>query len=194
MTKSSSFQGGSLSFKGDGKKSKKDKKSKKKAKKSKHSLKDGDASSSEQLLKNKQQQEAVVDGDDVDDYDDDELTEAEKKAMRLKRERQRAESEKIAKKSHRQRVEELNEKLSTLTELNDIPRVSAAGNGWSTRTKLLIRKIGNYFRTLQSSQVKSTFEFQPGLFPTFLQLTTNRTTTSAKQYDSNSMTATEEGL
>ena len=155
MTKSSSFQGGSLSFKGDGKKSKKDKKSKKKSKKSKHSLKDGDASSSEQLLKKQQLQERAV--DDHDDDDDDELTEAEKKAMRLKRERQRAESEKIAKKSHRQRVEELNEKLSTLTELNDIPRVSAAGNGWSIekcRQKNLIKIASG-----RCSLVKSTSNF-----------------------------------
>ena len=31
--------------------------------------------------------------------------------------------------SHRERVEQFNEKLGQLTELNDIPRVSAAGNG-----------------------------------------------------------------
>ena len=31
--------------------------------------------------------------------------------------------------SHRERVEQFNEKLGSLTELNDIPRVSAAGNG-----------------------------------------------------------------
>jgi hypothetical protein len=33
--------------------------------------------------------------------------------------------------SHRERVEQFNEKLGQLTELNDIPRVSAAGNGWT---------------------------------------------------------------
>ena len=37
--------------------------------------------------------------------------------------------EKIASQSHRERVETFNTKLSKLTELNDIPRVSAAGNG-----------------------------------------------------------------
>lgn len=31
--------------------------------------------------------------------------------------------------SHRERVEQFNEQLGKLTELNDIPRVSAAGNG-----------------------------------------------------------------
>eukprot|EP00956_Cyclotella_meneghiniana_P027265 scaffold60795_cov20-Cyclotella_meneghiniana.AAC.1 len=34
--------------------------------------------------------------------------------------------EKVVKLSHRERVEELNEMLGSLTELNDIPRVSAA--------------------------------------------------------------------
>jgi protein FAM32A len=34
-----------------------------------------------------------------------------------------------AAKSHRERVDDLNEKLSTMTEHNDIPRISAAGNG-----------------------------------------------------------------
>ena len=37
--------------------------------------------------------------------------------------------EKNLSKSHRQRVMELNDKLSKLTEFNDIPRTSAAGNG-----------------------------------------------------------------
>lgn len=64
-----------------------------------------------------------------DEVDDDELTEAERKALKFKKHRQQQESEKIALKSHRERVEDLNEKLGKMTELNDIPRVSAAGNG-----------------------------------------------------------------
>ena len=36
---------------------------------------------------------------------------------------------KTLEKSHRERVDELNSKLSNLTEHNDIPRISAAGNG-----------------------------------------------------------------
>jgi protein FAM32A len=35
----------------------------------------------------------------------------------------------VASKSYRERIEEYNQKLSTTTEHNDIPRVSAAGNG-----------------------------------------------------------------
>jgi len=61
--------------------------------------------------------------------EDDGLTEAERKSLKIKLEREKAELEKLAHKSHRERVEEFNEKLSSLTELNDIPRVSAAGNG-----------------------------------------------------------------
>lgn len=47
--------------------------------------------------------------------------------------RAQLENEKIAsskpQKTYREKVNEFNEKLSTLTEHNDIPRISAAGNG-----------------------------------------------------------------
>ena len=95
------FMGGSLAFKGD---KKKKKKVKKKSKTSKH----------------KQETQPAV---------DDDLTEAERKALTRKQVQERKEMEKLASKSHRERVEEFNEKLSNLTEHNDIPRVSAAGNG-----------------------------------------------------------------
>lgn len=105
----SEFMGGSLSFKGD------KKKAKKKMKKSKRKIDD-----------RKGKESKLRDGVFEEEED---MTEAEKKAQKFKLERQRQESEKIAQKSHRERVEELNEKLGSLTELNDIPRVSAAGNG-----------------------------------------------------------------
>lgn len=105
MTKSS-FMGGSLSFKGDKKKSKK-------KRKPKHTFEE-----------DKKKMQTIDVGSDEED-----MTEAEKGAHKFKLERQRQESEAIAKKSHRERVEELNEKLGSLTEHNDIPRVSAAGNG-----------------------------------------------------------------
>jgi protein FAM32A len=111
MTKSA-FIGGSLSFKGD------KKKTKKKTKKSKHKADD-------KLRRDDTDQAQEV----GDGGDDDDMTEAERKAMKFKMERQRQESEKVANKSHRERVEEFNEKLGSLTEHNDIPRVSAAGNG-----------------------------------------------------------------
>lgn len=103
---SGEFVGGALSFKGD-----KKKKSKKKKQSVKHELK-------------KREKEEVIMNDD-----DDDLTEAERKAMSRRLERERIEAEKTAQKSHRERVEEFNEKLASQTELNDIPRVSAAGNG-----------------------------------------------------------------
>lgn len=55
---------------------------------------------------------------------DDDMTDAERKAMKKKLEREKAVSAKIVTKSHRERVEEFNEKLSSQTEHNDIPRVS----------------------------------------------------------------------
>ncbi len=113
MTKSA-FLGGALSFKGAKKKSKKKKKSK-----SKHKLKD------ERDVAQVTRSSPPSDEDDVDD----EMTEAERKALKFKRRRQQEESKKIAQLSHRERVETLNEKLGNMTELNDIPRVSAAGNG-----------------------------------------------------------------
>ena len=66
--------------------------------------------------------------DDVfDEFED--MTESERRAAKRKREREMKDLEIVAKKSHRERVEDFNTKLSTLTEHNDIPRISAAGNG-----------------------------------------------------------------
>eukprot|EP00535_Pseudo-nitzschia_heimii_P002437 CAMPEP_0197173844 /NCGR_PEP_ID=MMETSP1423-20130617/615_1 /TAXON_ID=476441 /ORGANISM="Pseudo-nitzschia heimii, Strain UNC1101" /LENGTH=128 /DNA_ID=CAMNT_0042622709 /DNA_START=33 /DNA_END=419 /DNA_ORIENTATION=- len=128
MTKSS-FLGGALSFKGDKKKSRKTSKKSK----TKHKLKDGETvkemmGSSEH---SRGESDRTLDkfASSLDEVEDDELTEAERKALKFKQHRQKQESETIAQKSHRERVEDLNEKLGNLTELNDIPRVSAAGNG-----------------------------------------------------------------
>jgi protein FAM32A len=108
-----SFVGGALSFKGD----------KKKKRKTKHSLK---AKKEKQIHDSEGATKVVVAESTLQDED---LTEAERKAVARKLERERKELERVAKKSHRERVEEFNEKLSSLTEHNDIPRVSAAGNG-----------------------------------------------------------------
>jgi protein FAM32A len=105
------FVGGSLSFKGD------KKKAKKKKNKSKHSLgREEEGNQKQKVVKD-------PDSNSEDGFDDD-MTDAERAAVKFKRERQRQESEKIAQKSHRERVEEFNEQLGSLTELNDIPRVS----------------------------------------------------------------------
>ena len=100
------FTGGSLSFKGE------KKKGKKKKSKTKHSLKDN-----EKARLDEERPTHPLDADD-------DLTDAERKALEKKRQREREELKQVAKKTHRERVEEFNEKLGNLTELNDIPRVS----------------------------------------------------------------------
>ena len=137
------FVGGSLKLKGDNKKSKKGKK-----KKSKHSHRSREevveATSEGQRRSSREEDEEDGDYDDRkgeiaaaaaargahDDGDDDDgMTEAERKALKYKLEAEKKDMAKVAKQSHRERVEVFSQKLSELTELNDIPRVSAAGNG-----------------------------------------------------------------
>jgi protein FAM32A len=101
------FTGGSLSFKGE------KKKGKKKKSKTKHSLKDNEKARLDEETTPRQPLDV-----------DDDLTDAERKALEKKRQREREELKQVAKKTHRERVEEFNEKLGNLTELNDIPRVS----------------------------------------------------------------------
>ena len=57
------------------------------------------------------------------------LTDAQKRHIKKQRDAEAKEIEKAVKTSYRERIENFNAKLSTLTEHNDIPRVSAAGNG-----------------------------------------------------------------
>lgn len=119
------FMGGALSFKGD--KKKKKKKAKKKSTTSKH----------------KRQDDTAVPADNDNTIDDDDLTDAERKALKRKRERERKELEKVAKKSHRERVEEFNEKLGSLTEHNDIPRVRMCSNERFRSCVLLLALISH---------------------------------------------------
>ena len=113
------FMGGKLKLKG-----------KKKKKKSKHSLDkkktaDGaDAPFPDEALE-ALHNDKDEDRDSDNDNDNDDLTEAERKSLVLKKERASQDIEKTAMKSHRERVEEFNEKIGSLTELNDIPRVSS---------------------------------------------------------------------
>eukprot|EP00956_Cyclotella_meneghiniana_P004792 scaffold5916_cov44-Cyclotella_meneghiniana.AAC.9 len=104
---------GKLSFKGD-------KKSKKKSSKSKHKLSTNEAAAAAASA-------AAASATHSDE--EEELTTAEKRSLKFKSQQAKREMEKVVKLSHRERVEEFNEKLGSLTELNDIPRVSAAGNG-----------------------------------------------------------------
>ena len=57
------------------------------------------------------------------------LTESQKKHLKRKEELEKVNMKKTIDMGYRERVEAFNAKLSTLTEHNDIPRVSAAGNG-----------------------------------------------------------------
>lgn len=115
------FVGGALLFKGD-------KKKKKKAKKRKlqNELAPLSISHHEQETAG---EDAGITADEAPAAKDSatallsDLTEAERKALKRRREREMKDLENVAKKSHRERVEEFNEKLGKLTEHNDIPRV-----------------------------------------------------------------------
>ena len=64
-----------------------------------------------------------------EETEDDDLTEVEKRSLKIKQIREEQDLKKLATKSHRERIEQFNDQLGQLTEHNDIPRVSAAGNG-----------------------------------------------------------------
>mmetsp|Transcript_9842 Transcript_9842/g.13868 ORF Transcript_9842/g.13868 Transcript_9842/m.13868 type:complete len:122 (-) Transcript_9842:253-618(-) len=116
------FLGGSLSFKGD-----KKKKAKKKSRKSKHRRQEDGSEEISQRQDRQAEEDPVVGLDAAGD--DDDMTMAERRGLKYRLEKEKKDLEQVAAKSHRERVEEFNQKLGELTELNDIPRVSAAGNG-----------------------------------------------------------------
>lgn len=119
VSTSPAFIGGALSFKGDKKKKKAKKKSQPKVKYETPAGSTGTGTGT-----GGSHDRLPQEGDE-----EDEMTEAERAAFRKKQERELRELETVARQSHRERVEAFNEKLSQLTEHNDIPRVSAAGNG-----------------------------------------------------------------
>ncbi|DBA03437.1 TPA: hypothetical protein N0F65_002845 [Lagenidium giganteum] len=71
----------------------------------------------------------VADADDREDILMNDMTPAQRRYEEHRRKREAEEIEKVASKTYRERMEELNQHLSSLTEHHDIPRVSAAGNG-----------------------------------------------------------------
>ena len=115
------FIGGKLNLKGD----------KKKAKKKKSKLSKANLCETSKKQQHLDLEAGYVNANNkkYEEDDDDDLTEAEKRAMHFKLEKEKRDLEKVAKLSHRERIDEFNNKLSELTEHNDIPRVSAAGNG-----------------------------------------------------------------
>ncbi len=74
---------------------------------------------------------AIKDNETADDEAvlDDGLTDVQRRHKQRLLEKQMAELRNIVSKTHRERVEEYNIKLASMTEHNDLPRVSAAGNG-----------------------------------------------------------------
>jgi protein FAM32A len=60
---------------------------------------------------------------------DDYLTPAQKRFRLQKQAQEEKRVKELVKKTHRERVEEFNSQLASMTEHNDIPRISAAGNG-----------------------------------------------------------------
>ena len=63
------------------------------------------------------------------DEEDEFLTESQRKHRRRKLELESRDANSLVKSSYRERVEDFNNRLASLTEHNDIPRISAAGNG-----------------------------------------------------------------
>jgi len=129
------FVRGKLTLKGD------KKKKKKKSRKTKHSLEKDESNVKEKDIESRASddddeigkkeevtQQGSSSGDAVIENNDD-LTDAERRSLKYKKENQMRDLEKIAGKSHRERIEEFNTALGELSEHNDIPRVSAAGNG-----------------------------------------------------------------
>lgn len=57
------------------------------------------------------------------------LTESQLKHKRARAELELRQAKKLVSSSYRERVEDFNARLSRMTEHNDIPRISAAGNG-----------------------------------------------------------------
>eukprot|EP00592_Proboscia_alata_P018978 CAMPEP_0194407070 /NCGR_PEP_ID=MMETSP0176-20130528/5117_1 /TAXON_ID=216777 /ORGANISM="Proboscia alata, Strain PI-D3" /LENGTH=115 /DNA_ID=CAMNT_0039206495 /DNA_START=36 /DNA_END=384 /DNA_ORIENTATION=+ len=113
------FVGGKLNLKGGGSLKQK----KKKSKRSKNRLRSSDAKKEAAL------DAAVAAAAAIDDDEEDDMTDAERRNMKFKLEEKKRDVHELVQKSHRERVEEINDHLGSLTELNDIPRVSAAGNG-----------------------------------------------------------------
>ncbi|KAF1784322.1 hypothetical protein JG688_00001326 [Phytophthora aleatoria] len=64
-----------------------------------------------------------------DDVEADDMTPAQRRHAEHQKKREQEEIEKLASKTYRERIEELNQHLGSLTEHHDVPRVSAAGNG-----------------------------------------------------------------
>jgi protein FAM32A len=137
-----STKGLKFNLKGDKKTSKK-KKSKRKRPVGADEEEDGTKETVKKLQQQQQEQqqqedeevevsvttEASEKEEEQESDDDDDMTPAEKRAMKFKDAKLQRDTVAVVSRNHRDRIEEFNEKLGALTELNDLPRISAAGNG-----------------------------------------------------------------
>ncbi|EWM30555.1 Protein of unknown function DUF1754, eukaryotic [Nannochloropsis gaditana] len=117
--------GGALKLKGLPTKDKK----KKKRQRDERSHHEGDAVLTHEKQEERGGNESISDTSSFPSEKDDGLTETQRRHIAKLKERERQNIKKLVSKSHRERIDEFNQYLSVLTEHNDIPRVSAAGNG-----------------------------------------------------------------
>lgn len=113
-----SVVGGKLSLKGI------DFKKKKKKSKRKHEEDDDGVSKS-----GKVERERAAPAEPDEPKPEDMLTAAQKRYLQTMRDRAAESARKQVQETHREKVEKFNSRLANLTEHNDIPRISAAGNG-----------------------------------------------------------------
>eukprot|EP00613_Pedinella_sp_CCMP2098_P000100 CAMPEP_0171633474 /NCGR_PEP_ID=MMETSP0990-20121206/25222_1 /TAXON_ID=483369 /ORGANISM="non described non described, Strain CCMP2098" /LENGTH=141 /DNA_ID=CAMNT_0012204193 /DNA_START=28 /DNA_END=453 /DNA_ORIENTATION=+ len=127
--------GGKLRLKGVEFKKSKKKKSKKEKKQHKRSRDDEEDEEKLESAREvrRREEEASTGAADVSDEEEenpeDRLTDAQKRYMKVQRDRAAETARKEVQMTHRMKVEMYNDRLAALTEHNDIPRVSAAGNG-----------------------------------------------------------------
>eukprot|EP00033_Pygsuia_biforma_P000726 GCRY01000849.1.p1 GENE.GCRY01000849.1~~GCRY01000849.1.p1 ORF type:complete len:126 (+),score=25.66 GCRY01000849.1:133-510(+) len=121
---SSAFEnvvGGKLSLKGPSLKDLSKKKRKKKHKeKSEEKKETHSATVSQEVLSEDEAEKPRK----IQKVDDDGLTEAERSFLEVQRKREEKEIKKLAKKSHKERVEEFNKHIASLSEHYEVPKVS----------------------------------------------------------------------
>uniref|UniRef100_A0A7S3V0M6 Protein FAM32A n=1 Tax=Aplanochytrium stocchinoi TaxID=215587 RepID=A0A7S3V0M6_9STRA len=137
-----SIQTGKLSLKGGldlvgkGKRDKAKKKKKKKKKKDKHKHKDHENQSDKKRTreeandeverkKKREYEQDDEDGDEEEEY----LTAAQRKFQEIQKKREKDLLARMVSKTHRERINEFNDKLASLSEHHDVPKVGNAGMG-----------------------------------------------------------------
>jgi protein FAM32A len=117
------FTGGKLKLKGSSSDDKK-KKKKKRSREERESVTHTDTSSS-----NSSKEEKSISSTAYSHDPDEHLTDSQRKFEQKKRKAELSSAKNIVGTTYRDRVELFNYNLSVMSEHNDIPRISAAGNG-----------------------------------------------------------------